>query len=87
MPNVVQYLASIQYDGTNAAHICGTWADVELVSEDETGMVITIVGDRDVATPVPLGYWLIKHHPFPAEFTIKSPEQYAAQYVAYTPTA
>lgn len=85
MPNVVQYLASIQYDGTNAAHICGTWADVELVSEDAAGMVVNIIGDSVVPTPVPLGYWLIKTRPFPNEFSIKSPAQYAAQYVEVTP--
>lgn len=85
MPNVVQYLASIQYDGTNAAHICGTWADVQLVSQDASGMVVNIVGDSVVATTVPLSYWLIKTRPFPNEFSIKSPAQYEAQYVEVTP--
>lgn len=81
MPYVVPYLESIQYDGTNSAHICGTWADVELASEDVNGMVVNIVGDSVVPTPVPLGYWLIKNRPFPTEFLIKSPTEYAAQHV------
>jgi len=87
MPKVVPYLESIQYDGTNAQHICGTWASVELASEDESGMVVNIVGDSVVPTFIPLDYWLIKTHPFPAEFAIKSPAQYAAQYVEYTPAS
>lgn len=81
MPKVVQYMEAIQYDGTNSAHICGTWADVELASEDANGMVVNIVSDSVVPTPVPPGHWLVKTHPFPNEFSIKSPEQYATQFV------
>lgn len=81
MPKVVPYLDAIQYDGTNAQFICGTWANVALASEDASGMVVNIVGDDVVPTPIPVGYWLVKNRAFPTEFTIKSPAEYAAQYV------
>ncbi|MFI1728176.1 hypothetical protein ACH40E_02835 [Streptomyces acidicola] len=87
MPRVIPYIESIQYDGTNARYICGTWADVELASEDEAGMVVNFVGDVVIPTLIPPGFWLVKSHPFPAEFAIKSPAQYAAQYVELTPEA
>jgi hypothetical protein len=80
MPKVTQYLESIQYDGTNSGYICGTWANVTLASEDETQMVVNFVSDYTVPTPVPVGYWLVKSRPFPTDFSIKSPAQYAAQY-------
>lgn len=81
MPKVALYMESIQYDGTNAEHICGTWANVGLQSVDENKMTILITGDSVVPYDVPVGHWLVKQGPFSGEPSIHSPEQYAARYV------
>lgn len=86
MPHVVPYVESIQYDGTNAQYICGTWANVGLQSVDENKMVILISGDSVVPWDVPVGHWLVKYHPFSGEPQIHSPEQYAAHYVELPPS-
>lgn len=85
MPHVVPYMESIQYDGTNSAHICGTWANVGLESEGENGMVILISGDSVVPWEVPVGHWLVQTRPFSGEPQILSPEQYAARFVEIPP--
>ncbi|TQE35481.1 hypothetical protein [Streptomyces ipomoeae] len=87
MPHIVPYMESIQYDGTNAEYICGTWANVGLGSVDETKMVILITGDSVVPYDVPVGYWLVKNSPFSGEPSIHSPEQYAARYIETTPSS
>lgn len=78
MPNVVSYMQSIQYDGTNAEYICGTWANVRNEGEDENGLVIgSAESDKQLVT---VGMWLIKQSEFPNWVSAHTPEQYVARF-------
>lgn len=58
MPFVVEYLESIQYDGTNGTFICGEWCVLPLVSDDGTVLVAGGV-DGDFHT-AHVGDWFVK---------------------------
>lgn len=78
MPLIVPYMESIQYDGTNSAYICGTWADVKNLGETETELHIS--GEGGDAVRVTPGTWLLKHRDFPTWLTACPNDEYLEQY-------
>ncbi|WP_086809795.1 hypothetical protein [Streptomyces reticuliscabiei] len=78
MPKVVQPYYSIQYDGTNGAHIAGTWCTgITLVSD--TGTVLTYVmydGNRSMN----LGEWMVVWGAESNDPMIFTEADYAARY-------
>lgn len=74
MPTVVQYHESIQYTGSNGSYICGTWADLDLVSDN--GTTLTFSDGSAEQSSVTSGGWLIKSQPFPEFVDVKTNTAY-----------
>lgn len=85
MPNITNYMESIQYDGTNAAFICGTWCGIQLVSETGSAMTVLMFADSEVEHVIPVNYWLKKDQPFPTEVQYFSPSVYVQRFVEIPP--
>jgi hypothetical protein len=80
MPKVVQPFHSIQYDGTNAEHIAGTWCtSITLVSDTGTTMVFAD-GDNGTHHTVELNEWLVAYNPTDINPTIFTAAAYADRY-------
>ena len=78
MPKVVQPSYSIQYDGTNGAHIAGTWCTgVTFVSD--TGTELTFIGDGYTRT-MQVGDWGVIWGTESNEIMIFTPQEYANRY-------
>lgn len=81
MPKVIQPLYSIQYDGTNAAHIAGTWCTgISLVSDTGEAMVYAD-GDNGGHHTVNLGEWLVILGAHDITPTIFTTAEYTSRYV------
>lgn len=80
MPEVVQPLYSIQYDGTNASYVCGTWnTAISLFSDNGTEMVFAD-GDNGSHHAVELGEWLVQGYPAEIVPTVFTDAQYEDRY-------
>lgn len=78
MAIVTQYAESLQYNGSNGTFICGTWANVNLVSD--TGSVLVYEDGNTDQFTVNNGEWLIKVLPFGEPTNILTNTQYEARY-------
>lgn len=78
MPLIVEYRESIQYDGTNSDYICGTFANVVNLGEDENGLLIS-GNDNDNVYVTP-GMWITKSRKYPTWISACTNEMYLEQY-------
>lgn len=79
MPEVVQPLYSIQYDGTNGEYIAGTWCTgIGFVSD--TGTVFTYSDGDHVNREVNLNEWLVIWGTPAGDPMVFTPSDYAARF-------
>lgn len=81
MALVVERFESIQYDGTNGAHIADEWlVSARVVSETDAGMVLEIDGWPSVQYEVANNAYVIRY--WDRNFReVVPPEQYARRWV------
>ncbi|WP_340382341.1 hypothetical protein U5640_36430 [Streptomyces sp. SS7] len=81
MPYVVERRQSIQYDGTNGAHICGPWSDsgLTLISDDGETLVVAATEQLEYQATVHVGGWIIASPP--GWVTSTAAERYAERWL------